>query len=133
MNQPNRWVTNERPLGITVLAALVALFGLFGLCRSLFEIAGSLLQVLTLHPVAGVSALVGGVVGLVLAILQIGVAGGLWSLRPWAFWVTIGVEVLAVLHAVLVYGFGALWVALIPILILVYMFLDGNVRRSFHV
>lgn len=63
---------------------------------------------------------------------------GLWTLRPWAFWATVVVEVINVLsglyslfavHNGQTSGFFNLIVGLV---ILIYMFADRNVRAAFR-
>jgi len=63
------------------------------------------------------------------------VAWGLWTLKPWAFWTVVIVEVIHLVQAILSLtrgqgtGVGDL---IFPIIILAYLFLDRNVRAAFR-
>ncbi len=74
-----------RPLPITVAAVLMALFGLVNLFSPLF-------------PSEGVPAFV-IYLGVVLGVVGLIAAAGLWMLKRWALWLTIVVSVLNILSA----------------------------------
>jgi hypothetical protein len=128
---------NNRPLGITIIAFLIGLFALLSLCGNL---AGLGFAPLKLFGEGGLGASLGAtissVIGLVLAVGSLMVAWGLWTLRPWAFWATVIIEVLNLFNG----GWGLTMGAhgffcglnLIPLLILAYLFLDKNVRLAFR-
>ena len=115
----------SRPLPVTVAAILMALISLLGLPGPLLP--GS----------EGVPAVViyGGIV---LGIVGLVVAVGLWMLRGWGFWLTIVVSVLNILSAAPGVAFApnaALQAAatvgvVIPALIIVLVVLPAS-RRAF--
>ena len=74
-----------RPLPITIAAVLMALFGLVNLFSPLF-------------PSEGIPAFV-VYLGVVLGVVGLIAAAGLWMLKRWALWLTIVVSVLNILSA----------------------------------
>jgi hypothetical protein len=128
---------NNRPLGITIIAFLIGLFALLSLCGHL---AGLGIAPFRLFGEGGLGASLGATIssvfGLVLALGGLLIAWGLWTLRPWAFWATVLIEVLNLLNG----GWGLTLGArgffcglnLIPLIILAYLFLDKNVREAFR-
>ena len=89
----------QRPTGVTIIAVLSAIAGVFGL------LAG--IALLTAGSVIGAAAGLGGfvVVGALIviaySILSLVLAYGFWTLQPWAWPLGIGVEVLGIVQAVL--------------------------------
>src|SRR5579859_1249645 len=110
--------TGARPLGITIIAVLLAL-------------GGALTIVLIALPVLGVSAL-WGIVYLALGIADFAIAYSLWQLMKWAFWATVAIEVLALVLNLL-NGTLLSLNSILAVIILVYLFADNNVRRAFDV
>ncbi len=128
---------NSRPLGITIIAGLMGLFAFLGLCGSL---TGLGLSPFAIFGEGGLGAMFSAgfssIFGLVLSVGGLYVAWGLWTLQPWAFWATVIIEVLNLLNGGLAFSGGlrgaVCGVNIIPLLILAYLFLDGNVRRAFR-
>lgn len=113
-------MANRRPLGVTIIAILVAI-------GAILEIIGGLALMAVFAPV-GIFALIVGVVSLF-------VAWGLWTLKPWAFWLVVIVEVIHLVQAILSLARGqgsGISDLVIPIIILAYLFLDRNVRAAFR-
>ena len=137
---------NNRPPGITLLAAAYILLGTISLIWSglVFGTSGLISLFGGLFGAEQISALGAsgswtGFLGIVAAIFEVIVAFGLLGMKRWAWYLAvIGVGV-AVLQGVLglfsggVFGMlcGILWLA-IPILILVYL-LNAGTRRVFAV
>ena len=125
----------SRPLGITIIAAFLGISALLAL---LVLILG-LNRVSTLGLGEGMTAstslaLLGAII---LGFFEVALAWGLWTLRPWAYWTTIIVEVIRVilgLYVVLILReaiISGILSLIIPIIILVYLFADRNVRAAF--
>jgi hypothetical protein len=126
----------SRPLGVTIIAAILGISALLAL---LVLILG-LNRVSTLGLGAGMTsatslALLGA---LIWAFFEVALAWGLWTLRPWAYWTTaiieaarviFGLYIVFVLREALVAGILSL---IIPIIILIYLFADRNVRAAFR-
>lgn len=125
----------SRPLGITIIAAFLGISAILAL---LILILG-LNRVSTLGLGEGMTAstslaLLGAII---LGFFEVALAWGLWTLRPWAYWTTVIVEairvilglyVVLILHKAIISGILSL---IIPIIILVYLFADRNVRAAF--
>ena len=117
--QPRR-----RPIGVTILAVLIILAGLFFLFISL---AALVLGTVFL----GGFGLALGAVLVILAFLTLAAGFGLLGMRPWAWWLSVIVLVLSILSQVGSYqiGTGSPWSIAIPGLILVYLL---AVRKYFR-
>ena len=74
----------------------------------------------------------------ILAVLELVLAWGLWTLQTWAFWATVAIEVLSIINSL--FGltqrntslFATLVSLIIPVIILIYLFADRNVRAAFR-
>ena len=120
----------KRPFGVTVIATLALIGGLFGLCLPILGMMGSSL----LGPLAvvGVVASIFFIVG---PILQLVFAAGAFGLRPWAWYVGListGITVIGVIVNIFQgASFGsAVWGGIIPIIIFFYL-LTPDVRKAF--
>ena len=138
----------RRPRGVSIIAVLVAIQGIFFLILGILALVavivaatstgttvnGYAITGATVSIVAGVLAGVFLVVGLVSLLL----AWGLWTLKRWAFWATVIIEIISLLNSVLAFTqpHANFWSAavgmIIPIVILVYFFADANVRAAFR-
>jgi uncharacterized membrane protein (DUF2068 family) len=102
----------RRPLGVTIIAILVAI--------------GGIAQI-----IFGLQFL--GIIAVVLGILTLVLAWGLWTLQPWAFWSTIILEAINAVENLLNIRYGGSIIGLlIPVVIIAYMLLDRNVRVAFR-
>jgi len=109
-------------MGITILAVLAAISGVFGLLNGFTTLGGNAIS---------------GILGLVVALAYLAFAYGAWSLQPWAW--TIGVAVAAIgvllqiLYLFLVPGYSIIYVVIgviIPAIILYYL-MTPDVKRAF--
>ena len=86
---------NERPTGVTILAILAAIGGVLSI------IAGvALLGLGALAGAAGSGGLGGltaifGIIAIVLGVAEIVLAYGLWTLKPWAWTLGIGLAIIS--------------------------------------
>ncbi|MFM8321757.1 MAG: hypothetical protein ACKOC5_12660 [Chloroflexota bacterium] len=129
----------QRPMGVTILALLQLIAGLFGLCLPTILLTGGALAAF-LGPVGAVAGGVAILIGLLMsigAVLHLVVAFGALNLRPWAWWlgmVATGFDVLGVIVN-LWNGIGAA-AAVVPaafsILVFIYLLTPG-VRNAFRV
>ena len=135
----------QRPLGITIIAVILLITGIFELITSIaLLVAAHSARVSTHIPhVLGLTLDVFGdvigIIGLIIAIVTLLVAYGLFTLKAWAFWLVVIVEVVTIIrHAVEFFApnpsYTSIAIGLIlPVIILLYMLLDANVRRAFRV
>jgi hypothetical protein len=116
----------SRPLGITIIAIIMAIQGILGIIGGIMLLAGG----------AGAGAMGVGIFTLILGVLYLILAWGLWTLQAWAFWTTVVIEVIALINGILGLVGGQMGVGLLslilPIIILIYLFADPNVRAAFR-
>lgn len=114
------------PLGVAVLAILIGLVGFFFLLVGLFAIVAPAL-------LAGYAffgpGLVGGLIVLILGIVLLAVASGLWNQELWAL--ALAILVLVLLLAVNVYhllehGSASLLAVLIEVVLIIYLVAVSN-------
>lgn len=121
--------TTRRPLGITIIAILLFIQAIIEIIGGFFSFFGSIIH----NPLTGL--LVGWVplgVGVLLFIL----AWGLWTLKPWAYWVTLIFEIVNIVLHFLGYSqthslFAIISGGIVSIIIVIYLLVDSNVRRAF--
>jgi len=128
MNSPVMDAPRTRPLGITIIAILVALSGLV-------TVVLSLVALFAVHTSAVATGLV--VVALILGIVNLVLAYGLWTLKSWAFWTTAALEAINLVFAIVGIASGnsassQISTIIISAVILIYLFADRNVRPAFH-
>ncbi len=134
----------QRPTGITVLALIYILLAGLSLLWSLFVfgfggITATFGALFGADAIAsgGMNNVVGGVLGIITAVVELIVAFGLWKLRPWAWLLAIIAVGLNVVNGVLGMFSGGLWTfccglfgLIIPAGILIYLF-RPHVKRAF--
>jgi len=140
--------SRKRPLGVTILAAILGIEGIAELIIGIILIRGffTIGHALTVHGHTIISRVVdtfGGVLGgasVIVGILTLIFALGLFALQRWAFWLTVVIEVITLLRYAVEFippyhpSVGAIvFGMIIPIVILIYFFLDPNVRAAFRI
>ena len=133
MRQEVTGTTRKRPLGITIIAILL-------LISAVIEIIGGISSVIGTPPASTLSGVLLGWFPLVLGVIELVLAWGLWTLKPWAYWGTLVVEIVIIL----VHFFGFLGLprthsalaiisgGIVSIIIVIYLLVDRNVRRAFQ-
>ena len=130
-------ITRSRPVGISIIAVLLGIQGalevIYGLL-ALMKAPGYVISYSSVSMVVVVSPWALIVSG-ILALLR---TYGLWTLRGWAFWTVVVIELLNLIGgtiAVFSYYYpGAVLVAMvIPSVILIYFFVDRNVLSAFNI
>ncbi len=122
--------TRNRPFGITILSILMFIQAIFEIVGGLIAFFGTTLA----NPFAGFLV---GWIPLAMAILLFILAWGLWTLKPWAYWVTLILEIVNIIFHFFGYAqvhslFAILSGGIISIIIVIYLLVDGNVRRAFR-
>src|SRR5438876_2667713 len=80
----------KRPLGITIIAILLFI-------SAVIEIIGGISSVIGTTPPGTISDVLLGWFPLVLGVIDLVLAWGLWTRKPWAYWGTLGAEILIIL------------------------------------
>jgi uncharacterized membrane protein (DUF2068 family) len=128
----------SRPVGITIISILLDLLGIFELGFGALALVTSLIGsfVVPLRSPAAGAAL--GAYYLLVGMVKLFFAWGLWRLQRWAFWATVFIAAVSLLSSVLAVTEPAptVWAfladLLIPAVILVYFAVDSDVRRAFR-
>jgi uncharacterized membrane protein (DUF2068 family) len=122
--------TPRRPLGITIISILMFIQAIVEIIGGFFSFFGSIIH----NPLSGILV---GWIPLVVGILLFFLAWGLWMLRSWAYWVTLIFEIVNIVLHFLGYSqthslFAIISGGIISIIIVIYLLVDGNVRRAFR-
>ncbi len=130
MQQQNITTARRRPLGISIIAIILFI-------QAVFEIIAGILSFLGHLITSPLTALFVGWIPLVMGILLLILARGLWALRPWAYWVTLVLEIVNIVLHFLGYQqahslFAIISGGLISIIVVIYLLVDRNVRRAFQ-
>ena len=120
----------RRPLGITIIAILMFIQAIFEIVVGIFSFFGNIIK----NPLSG---LLVGWIPLAVGVLIFILAWGLWTLKPWAYWVTLIFEIVNIVLHFLGYNqthslFAIISGGIISIIIVIYLLVDGNVRRAFR-
>ncbi len=128
-----------RPIGITIIAVLLGLLGIFEVVFGALAFVTSVLGrfVFPLNGPALGAAL--GVYYLLLGLVKLFLVWGLLRLQRWAFWATVFIATVSLLSSFLAVTEPppTVWAflpdLLIPAVILVYFVLDSKTRRAFRI
>ncbi len=103
----------HRPLGITIIAIVIGIQAILSI-------------------IAGIQSL--GVITLILGILSLLLAWGLWTLQSWAFWTAVVLEALNIISGLFSLGQGGYVIVslIFSVLILLYLLRDRSVRAAFR-
>jgi uncharacterized membrane protein (DUF2068 family) len=121
----------KRPLGITIISILMFIQAIIVVIGGLFIFLGSVV-------VSPIEGLLLGWVPLAEGVLILILAWGLWTLKTWAYWGTLILEILFIVLHFLELGqphhslFGVFASSLVDIIIVIYLLVDGNVKRAFR-
>lgn len=114
-------VSRTRPLGITIIAIIAAIHGILGVIGGITLMGSSMTF---------------AVIAVVLGVLDLVIAWGLWTLQKWAFWATVVIEVLVLLNGLFAFSQriipGGVIDVVIALIVLIYLFADRNVRAAFR-
>jgi hypothetical protein len=122
--------TARRPLGITIIAILLFIQAIFEIVGGIFSFFGNIIH----NPLTG---LLVGWVPLAIGVLVFILAWGLWTLKPWAYWATLILEIVNIVLHLLGYSqthsiFAIISGGIISIIIVIYLLVDRNVRNAFR-
>ncbi len=132
-----------RPTGVTILAILAAIGGVFGLLGGLAVIgvgglAGGMIGGAAGAAIGGL-AVIGGLVVLAVAVLELVLAYGFWNLRPWAWQlgvvlsaVNIVIAILGALGIVFSSSWGSALISIVISGVIIYYLNQPEIRRAFN-
>ena len=108
----------QRPIGVTIIAILSFLAGLVGIAGGLGLMAlGAIAGGAGAGVLGALTAVVGGVL-LLIGLITLAVAIGLWRMRTWAWWVALIVNVISIVISIA----GGTYISLIfPVIIVLYL------------
>ncbi len=117
-------VTMSRPLGVAILAVLIGIYGFFIFLIGLLLAVGSSVFAAfggsnPFHTF-GYSGVVGGLIVLIIGLIILGLAVGLWHLRMWALVLTILFLILEVVIYALA-GTYATFGFIVAVILLIYL------------
>jgi hypothetical protein len=118
----------KRPTGVTAIAVLVCIQGIFRVLAAIFFLLGALLGGWALTTS---SVIVGFLAGLY-------IAWGLWTLKRWAYWtavILLAFDLLVSLFGLTlpISGVWTIWGGVVlPVVVLIYFLAAPNVRRAFR-
>jgi uncharacterized membrane protein (DUF2068 family) len=145
MDMPRR-----RPLGVSILAVLEGLqgigcliIGLLALVAVIVAASSSGTSTIEGYTITGADvSIVSGILAgsfLVVGLLSLIFAWGLWRLALWAFWATVIIQVISLANSVIAFTQPDANVAfivggmIVPMVILLYFLVDSNVRAAFQI
>ena len=120
----------QRPLGVTIIAILVGIQGVLLLIGGILAFFG-----IFIPGVGGVFAVISSIT-ILIAVLILYFAMSLWTLKPWAFWATVIIEIINVVFGLIALFSGREWVnvfgLILSAIILIYFLVSSNVRAAFR-
>jgi hypothetical protein len=126
----------SRPLGVTILAILALIGGIFGLVGGIGAVfGGGIAAAAGFVQISGLVTIMGLLV-LALAVVGLALAYGFWTLKPWAWQLGLILEVVNVGVAILQVIFGGIGIAsilgtLVVAGIIIYYLNTPAVRKAF--
>lgn len=124
-----------RPLGVTILAILAAIGGVLGVLGGVSVVfLGGVVATVT----GGLGAIVSllGLLLLILSVVELALAYGFWTLKPWAWQLGFVLEAASVALSVLQLlfggaGFGSVVITVVVAGIILYYLNTPDVRKAF--
>ena len=112
-----------RPLGISIIAIIMTIQGILAIIGGIILIGTATYATL-------------GIITLILGVIYLILAWGLWTLQTWAFWGTVIFEILTIINGIFGLGRGVpstgILSLIFAIVVLIYLFADRNVRAAFR-
>ncbi len=138
-------MVRRRPLGVSIISIILAIQGIFELLLGIFAVlaifaAGHAISGSGHTTTGTVVDVLGGTLGgisLVIGILTLIFAIGLWTLKRWAFWLTVIIEFISLVRHALEFTHpttsttSIILGMVIPVVVLLYFLVDSNVRNAF--
>ena len=135
----------EHPRGITIVTILLAIQGMLELTLAGLALSGAVVPArgaVSNQPIAAFLPGTVGDVSLVLGLFVLLLAWGLWTLRHWAFWLmlllqiimlgTAAADLFALRTSIATIALVAIGNILIPLVVLLYCWRDRSIRALFQ-
>ena len=128
----------RRPLGVTIIAVLDIIAGVIALLGGILGFVGIGLAGERLPGVVDAVAGIALVLAIIFGLAALVLGWGLWTLKPWAYWATVVLQILTIADHLLGWFAHHLSTAslvadiIIPVIIVVYLLADRNVREAFR-
>src|SRR5260370_256212 len=131
MGEKNISPARKRPFGITVIAQELCVQGVLVVVLTLV-----IFSIATRIPLA----IVGFIISVLIGLVCLALAWGLWTLKLWAFGATVAVQILSIVYPLFNFVLmlpkntfiATLGNLLFPVIVLIYLFADKNVRAAFR-
>jgi hypothetical protein len=125
------FLQRQRPIGVTIIAILMGIQGLFLLFLGILALFGIFV------PGVGGAFLFLAIITILIGLLILYFASSLWKLRRWAFWATVIIEIINVVEGLVALlsgrGLVNIFGLILSAIILIYFLADSNVRAAFRV
>jgi hypothetical protein len=127
----------RRPGGVTLVAVLVCIQGIFRLLVAVFFLLGALLGGWALTTSSVGVGIIAGIFAVIVGLVTLFFAWGLWTLKRWAYWATVILMVIDLLGSVFEFtqpitGVWTIWGGvIIPVVVLIYFLASSDVRKAF--
>jgi len=131
-------VPRKRPTGVTAIAVLLCIQGIFRVLVAVFFLFGALLGGWALTASSVVVGVITGILAAIVGLVTLYFAWGLWTLKRWAYWATVILMVLDLLGSVFEFtqpitGIWTIWGGvIIPAVVLIYFLAASGVRKAFQ-
>jgi hypothetical protein len=133
MNVPTA-MTAGRPTGVTILAVLAGIGGVLGLLFGLLTVLlGGALGAAGAGPLGALAGAFGFIL-LILGVLYLVLAYGMWGLRPWAWTLGLGLAIVGIVFGVLWLLSGDIATALVQLVIngvIAYYLWQPSIKATF--
>jgi hypothetical protein len=121
----------QRPLGVTIVAILMGIQGLLLVFVGILAFFGIFV------PGVGGVFFVLAIITLLMGLLILYFASSLWTLKRWAFWATVIIEIINVVFGLVALFSGGekgnIFGLILSAIILIYFLADSHVRAAFRV
>ena len=130
-------LSNKRPIGISIIAIFLAFSGLIILTGAMLNFVSVSREIGRMPSSTAAFLLTLGVVSAFLSIYSFALVYGLWTLKRWAFWATLALEVILLIQNIVLWAMHAytpiafIVNSLVPLLIISYLFFNQEVRATF--
>ena len=125
----------NRPIGVTILAALAVVTGIISLCGGLASVFSFGIGVIgSLLGISDPGGLLSGVYGLAWGLTTIFFGYGLWNLKPWARMGTILLQGINLFYALIALFTppGVPWFSAILAVVILWYLTRPSIRASFE-